>query len=81
MVQLDEQCIGLRIPVDFDWVSRPIPRSTSAELWFATPHDPYDASASGVDFIRGNGHAYPRTLQGGVRLMRNMKIKPDGESR
>jgi hypothetical protein len=48
------------------------PAMSVQEAWFwsATPDDPYGVHAWGVDFIRGDSHAYPATVRGGVRLVR-----------
>ena len=52
------------------------PASSAQEGWFwsATPADPAGYQAWGVDFTRGDSHAYPGTVRSGVRLVRDVNI-------
>ena len=51
------------------------PASSAEDGWFwsATPADPDGDQAWGVDFTRGDSHAYPGTVRSGVRLVREVE--------
>ena len=52
------------------------PANSAEDGWFwsATPDGLAGYQAWGVDFTRGDSHAYPGTVRSGVRLVRDVNI-------